>query len=248
MKASTAALKDKVKQYLFTSSISVYPQDSFQQLGKDEAAPIEQWPDGADEMKFKIELYGAGKARCEKIIQDAFPGHATIVRPGLIVGPGDFSDRFTYWPVRIDKGGEVLAPGMPEAHVQFIDARDLGAWLVKLCEEGHIGVYNATGPRDPMSMAEMLYGIKAITTAGAQFTWVDEKFLLEHEVGPWMEMPLWVPHDEESRGFQDISIAKAVAHGLTFRPLAETYPLSMSPSLSPGTSRRAWSATGKCSG
>src|SRR5262249_23459799 len=148
--------------------------------------------------------------------------HSAIIRPGLIVGPGDFSDRFTYWPARIDRGGEVLAPGAPESPVQFIDARDLGAWIIKVVEDGHVGIYNATGPRDRLSMGEMLYGIKAITTSGAQFTWVDEKFLLEQQVGPWMEMPLWIPLEEETRGFSQVSIAKALAHGLTFRCLADT--------------------------
>jgi 2'-hydroxyisoflavone reductase len=222
VRESTKVLAGKVKQYLFTSTISVYPQNSFQKPGKDETAPVEQWPEGADERKFVPANYGSGKALCEKLINEAFPGHATIVRPGLIVGPGDFSDRFTYWPVRIEKGGEVLAPGDPNSPVQFIDSRDLGNWIVTMVEDGHTGTYNATGPRDRLSMAEMLYGIKAITTSGAQFTWVDEKFLLEQKVGPWMEMPLWVPQDEDSRGFSAISIAKALAVGLTFRPLADT--------------------------
>ena len=238
---SVEVLKGKVKQYLFTSTISVYPENSFQQAGKDETAPVSPWPDGADERQFKMELYGPGKARCEQIIAEAFPGHATIVRPGLIVGPGDYSDRFTYWPVRIDKGGEVLAPGVPNSPVQFIDARDLGAWIVKMIEDGHSGTYNATGPRDRLSMAEMLYGIKAITIAGAQFTWVDEKFLLDQKVGPWMEMPLWIPQAHDSLGFSQISIERALAHGLAFRSLADTASATLAFAKTRSTTRN-WHA------
>ena len=222
MRKSTEALAGHVKHYLFTSSISVYPMNSFQKPGKDETAPVEQLAADADEEKFTMELYGAHKAKCEQILMEAMPGHATVVRPGLIVGPHDFSDRFTYWPSRADRGGEVLAPGAPDSPVQFIDARDLGEWIVQLVEDGHAGIYNATGPRTPYTMAEMLYGCKAITTSDPHFTWVDEAFLLEQQVGPWMEMPLWIPQDPENLGFSQVSIEKALAHGLKFRPFAET--------------------------
>jgi 2'-hydroxyisoflavone reductase len=222
VRGSSSALGKSVRQYLFVSTISVYPMESFERPGKDETAPVEKLPEGADEKKLTMELYGALKAKSEQVIRDAYGDHATIIRPGLIVGAGDYSDRFTYWPVRIEKGGEVLAPGSPDAKVQFIDARDLGAWIVKMVEDGHGGTYNATGPRDPLSMAEMLYGIKAITTAGAQFTWIPDDFLGKQSVGPWMEMPLWIPADPQSIGFSQLSIEKAVARGLTFRPLADT--------------------------
>ncbi|MGH7176163.1 MAG: NAD-dependent epimerase/dehydratase family protein [Tepidisphaeraceae bacterium] len=221
MRESCKVLVGNVRQYVFTSSISVYPINSFQKPGKDETAPVEQLPPGADERQFAMELYGAHKAKCEEIVMQAFPGHATVIRPGLIVGPGDYSDRFTYWPVRIDRGGEVLAPGSPDSPVQFIDARDLGQWIVQVVEDGHVGIYNATGPRTPLSMAEMLYGIKAITTSDPHFAWVDERFLAEHEVGAWMEMPLWIPQEPDSMGFSQVSNEKAVSHGLKFRSLAD---------------------------
>ncbi len=216
------AIGDSVKQYMFTSSISVYPMNSFQKPGKDETAPVEQLPPGTDETKFEMELYGAMKAKCESVAMESWPGHATVVRPGLIVGPGDYSDRFTYWPVRVDQGGEILAPGSPDAPVQFIDARDLGAFMVKLAEDGHSGIYNATGPQRPLAMAGLLYGCKAAVSNDSYFTWVPDQFCIDHGVGQWMEMPLWIADDPDSRGFSQVSVEKAVHHGLTFRPLAET--------------------------
>ncbi len=221
VRASTAALKDKCKHYLYTSSISAYPMNSFQKPGKDEEAATEPWPAGLDEKKFTMETYGAHKARSEQIVMEAFPGHATVIRPGLIVGAGDYSDRFTYWPMRADRGGEILAPGSPDAPVQFIDARDLGDWIVTMVEDGHTGIYNATGPRKPLPMAGLIYACTAIVSNDATLTWVPDQFCLEHQVGPWMEMPLWIPDEPDSRGFSQVSIEKAVAHGLTFRPVAD---------------------------
>ncbi len=145
-----------------------------------------------------------------------------MVRPGLIVGPGDSSDRFTYWPVRIHRGGEVMAPGNPTDPVQFIDCRDLGEWYVRLVEDSAIGVYNGVGPAAPMSIAEMLYGIRATTGGELSFTWVDAAFLKQHEVEEWGEMTVWVPPVGEYAGFSSSSIARAKKAGLSFRPLATT--------------------------
>src|SRR5206468_3297764 len=125
------------------SSISVYPMNSFQKPGKTEDAEVEKLPPGTDDSKFQMQLYGGFKAASEQATRDAYGKGATIIRPGLIVGPGDYSDRFTYWPLRVDKGGEVLAPPANDP-VQFIDARDLGEWVVKVVEDGHTGTYNAT--------------------------------------------------------------------------------------------------------
>ena len=145
-----------------------------------------------------------------------------MVRPGLIVGPGDYSDRFTYWPVRIHRGGEVMAPGDPTDPVQFIDCRDLGEWYIRLVEDSAIGVYNGTGPVSTLSIAEMLYGIRATTSEAVSFTWVPADFLKEHEVEEWSEMTVWLPPAGEDAGISSVSVARAVAAGLTFRPLANT--------------------------
>src|SRR5688500_18123293 len=167
--------------------------------------------------------YGQLKAYSEKFVRETYP-ESLIIRPGLIVGRLDPSDRFTYWPVRIDKGGEVMAPGNPTDPVQFIDARDLAEWTIKMIEAKETGTYNATGPDKPLTMAEMLHGMKAVTTAGAQFTWVPADFLAQQTPPgrPWRDMPVWLPHPPGSAGFSTRSVAKAVAKGLTYRPLAVT--------------------------
>ncbi len=161
--------------------------------------------------------YGPTKAMSEKIARAAFPGRTTVVRPGFIVGPGDPSDRFTYWPARIHKGGEVLAPGDGSDPVQVIDVRDLGEWIVRLVENGTFGDFNGVGPGSPLSMAEMLYGIRAVTSSTVKFTWVPIPFLQEHEVQPYSDMPIWIPGDPMST----VDNSHAIAAGLTFRPLAD---------------------------
>ena len=212
-------LKDSAGQYLFISTISVYKEESVP--GADETGALIELADPTVE-KITGETYGGLKALAEKEAEKAFPGRATIVRPGLIVGQGDNTDRFTYWPVRIARGGEVLAPGNPGDHVQFIDARDLAEFTIRLVEQKTFGTFNAVGPAHPLTIAEMLYGIKAVTTAGAQFTWVPASFLEAQKVAPWQEMPVWVPPVGEYAGFGQLSIKRALAAGLTFRSLADT--------------------------
>jgi 2'-hydroxyisoflavone reductase len=212
-------LKDSAGQYMFISTISVYKDES--QPGADESGAVIELADPTVE-QVTGETYGGLKALAEKEAEKAFPGRTTIVRPGLIVGPGDNSDRFTYWPVRIARGGEVLAPGTPNDPVQFIDARDLAEWTIRLVEQKAFGTFNGIGPAHPLTMAEMLYGIKAVTTAGAQFTWVPASFLEAQKVGPWSDMPVWIPPTGEYAGFGQRSIKKALAAGLTFRTLADT--------------------------
>ncbi len=212
-------LKGHADQYMHISTISVYSDNS--KPNADETAETIVLQDPTVE-EVTGETYGGLKALAEKEAEKAFPGKTTIVRPGLIVGAGDNSDRFSYWPARIARGGEVLAPGNPTDRVQFIDARDLGEWTIRLLEQKTYGVFDATGPRDPLTMAEMLYGIKAITTAGAQFTWVPAAFLEEQKVSAWMDMPVWVPTEGDSAGFGSRNVSKAVAAGLTFRSLADT--------------------------
>ncbi|MCH8937546.1 MAG: NAD-dependent epimerase/dehydratase family protein [Gemmatimonadetes bacterium] len=219
VRQSAELLKHSANQYMYVSSLSVIADNSI--VGSDESIPVEQLEDPTDE-ELTGGTYGARKALCEKMAQDAFGDRATVVRPGLIVGPMDVSDRFTYWPVRIDRGGEVIAPGDPTDPVQIVDVRDLSEWMIHVAEENHTGVYNATGPAWPMSIAEMLYGIRAVTNANVTFTWLDADFLQEHEVRPWRHMPTWIPPRDGREGFSRVNCSKAIGRGLTFRALAET--------------------------
>lgn len=219
-------LKGKVGHYIFISTISVYSDTS--KPGQLETGALAQY-EGADAMtetmagmRANMALYGPLKALSEREAEIQFPGISTIIRPGLIVGPGDPTDRFSYWPLRLARGGEVLAPGDGSDPVQFIDARDLAEWTVRMAESRTFGVFNATGPDYGMRTDAMLYGMRAVTTAGAQPTFVPAEFLAEHQVAPWSDMPVWVPGTGESAGFARISIARALAAGLTFRPLADT--------------------------
>jgi 2'-hydroxyisoflavone reductase len=212
------------KHYIFISTESVYPDNS--KPGADETDGLTPMPAGIDPYAVPAsearKYYGAFKAFCEGLVQQTYPGINTIIRPGLIVGPLDVSDRFTYWPYRIDKGGEVMAPGTPDDPTQIIDSRDLAEWTIRMAENHEMGIYNACGPAQPMNMAEMLYGIRAVTTAGARFTWVPAQFLAAHGVHGWRHMPVWLPPTGATAGFLAKSNARAVAKGLTFRPLAVT--------------------------
>jgi 2'-hydroxyisoflavone reductase len=226
-------LKDSAKQYVHVSTISVYDGESTSMGGERDAEPgsveedrlridedskLAMLPEGHEGEEVTGQSYGPFKVMAEQEARRAFPGMATIVRPGLIVGPGDPTDRFTYWPVRIDRGGDVLVPGDGLDSVQFIDVRDLTEWIVRLAEGGIPGTFNATGPASRLSMAEMVYGIRAATSSPVRFTWVDNDFLAEHEVQPWMHMPVWIPADRLSF----VRIDRALEKGLTFRPLAVT--------------------------
>jgi 2'-hydroxyisoflavone reductase len=221
VRQAAEALKGRARHYVFVSTISVYAANDT--AGADETAAVATTttPDSEDRARMG-ELYGPLKALSEQEAMRAFPGHATIVRPGLIVGPGDLSDRFTYWPVRVRRGGEILAPGAPTDPVQIIDARDLAEFIVRLAERGTAGVYNATGPQSRLGMAEMLGAIRGVVSTDARLTWVDADFLEAQRVQPWSEMPVWVPARGETAGFASRSIARALAAGLTFRPLADT--------------------------
>jgi 2'-hydroxyisoflavone reductase len=216
-------MKGRTKHYTFISTLSVYADNSRAGLGEDDATLA--LPAGVDpfttEAAARSRYYGPLKAFSEKLVRETYP-NSLVIRPGLIVGPLDPSDRFTYWPVRIDKGGEVMAPGNPTDPVQFIDARDLAEWTIKMIEAKETGTYNAMGPAKPLTMAEMLYGIKAVTSSGAQLTWVPADFLNEQQIRGWRHMPVWVASSPGMAGFSARSAAKAIGKGLTFRPLAVT--------------------------
>src|SRR6267143_199343 len=222
-------LKGNVERYVFISTISVYADTS--KPGTDESAPLAKY-DGPNAMKESREtiiasnyaLYGPLKALSEGEAEKWFPQKTLIIRPGLIVGPRDETDRFTYWPVRIDRGGEVLAPGSPNDPVQFIDARDLAEWTIRMAENREAGIYNATGPAKPLGIGGMLDGIKGALKSDAKFTWVSEEFLTQQKVQPWSDMPVWTGKDD---AVARTNISRAMSKGLTFRPLAETAPATL---------------------
>lgn len=214
---SAEMLKDMVGQYLYISSISAY--DSPLPLNGDEDAPLATLADPSVE-EVTGETYGGLKVLCERVVQETFGERSTVVRPGLIVGPRDQTYRFNYWVGRVARGGEVLSPGKPGDPVQFIDARDLGEWLIRLVENHTTGVFNATGPAETLGMGQFLEATCQALGADASFSWVDEDFVLAHEVQPWSELPLWIPGEEASHN--TVSVRRAIAAGLTYRPLTET--------------------------
>ena len=216
---SARVLRDAVDLYVFVSTRSVYYDTSRVPMTVD--AELFSLENTKVEPGARLP-YGLAKALSEAKVREFFPDRHLIVRPSLIVGPGDLTDRFTYWPVRIERGGEILAPGNGSDFVQVIDARDLSEWMIRLVERDVTGIYNALGPRTPWSFAEFLHGIKAVTTADARFTWVDTDFLLAHDVQPYREMPVWMPARDGREGFGRFDISREVALGLTFRPLAVT--------------------------
>ena len=219
VRASAELLAPNVRQYVFVSSISVYTATTTP--GPDESHPVAVLADPRTEVVDETS-YGALKALCEQAVEAALPGRTTNVRPGLIVGPGDPSDRFTYWPTRVAQGGEVLAPGAPTDPVQVIDVRDLAAFILTTLEKGHVGVFNASGPGDPLGIETLLTTCKTVSGSDARFTWASAEFLAAQNISAWSDMPVWVPPIEDGVGMGSISSARAIAHGLTYRPLADT--------------------------
>ncbi len=224
---AASLLRDHADQYIFISSISVYADPS--EPGLDETTALAEY-DGADPMAETMEtfqaasgrLFGPLKALSEQEAEKWFPGRTTIVRPGLIVGPGDPTDRFTYWPVRVARGGEVLAPGTPEDPVQVVDARDLSQWIIRVAEQNATGAFNATGPERPAPMGSVLGAMEPLAEEPVRFTFVDADFLSDQGVRPWSDMPAWVPPVGSSAGLLQVSNQRAVEQGLTFRPIADT--------------------------
>ena len=218
-------LQGKVRHYVFISTLSAYARTDLPGMTEDAELARYTGPDVMKETRAtllaNLELYGPLKAACEAEAEKWFPGITTIVRPTLIVGPGDDTDRFTYWPVRVARGGEVLAPPAADP-VQIIDARDLAEWTIRLGEQRAFGVFNGAGPDYELSTAAMLHGIHAAVGGAAKFAFVDQAFVEAEKIAPWAEFPAWVPGGGETAGFSRVSVAKAVAAGLTFRPLATT--------------------------
>jgi 2'-hydroxyisoflavone reductase len=220
VRASAEMLEDATEHYTFVSSVSVYADLS--QRGLDESAPVGRLGDPSIE-EITGETYGPLKALCEEAAEGAMPGRVFNVRPGLIVGPDDPTDRFTYWPRRVQRGGRVLAPGNPDQPVQVIDVRDLASWIVRAAEQRIVGVYNATGPDGVLGMRAFLdacvheAGERAKT---AEIVWVDETYLIEQGVTPFSDLPVWVPAD--SPGVFTVDVRRALANGLALRPIRDT--------------------------
>jgi 2'-hydroxyisoflavone reductase len=233
---SAAALRESAARYLFVSSISAYSGEGFH-----ETSPLQPVPDPLPDA-MTPDKYGGLKAGCEAVTNEAFGERAIIVRPGLIVGPHDPTDRFTWWPHRVALGGRVAAPGRPVRTVQFIDVRDLARWMVRVTEKNATGTFNAVGPRVPVTMQELLEECRSVSASDARFEWISEEFLAQSDVQPWKEMPLWVPEsDPHAAGFMDVPIARAIGAGLTFRSLRETVADTLDWSISRST-RHAWKA------
>jgi 2'-hydroxyisoflavone reductase len=234
VRAAAELLSDSIDRYVFISSQSVYADLSSH--GVDEAASLAKLTRAQLEEANSIDssgpasavnygkMYGGLKALCEQAVDEVLPNRVLTIRPGLIVGPDDYTDRFTYWVARVARGGEVLAPGRPERNVQFIDVRDLAEWIVRMIERNQSGVYNANGLPNSLTMERVLQECKNVSVSDASFTWVNENFLLQENVAAWSEMPLWLPEEAAPhlKGFMFIDSAKAVNAGLTFRSLTDT--------------------------
>jgi 2'-hydroxyisoflavone reductase len=221
VRAVAARLAGNVGRYQLVSTISVYPD--FGRPGIDEDAPRAVLPD-PEVQTVDGSTYGGLKALCEDAALAAFGARCLIARPGLLVGPHDPTERFTWWVRRVALGGDVIAPGDPAAPVQFIDARDAAGWLLKTAEAGTGGTFNLTGPvrapAQPLTMGEFLATACEVLAPAARLHWLDEGFLLGQGVVPWTELPVWVPSD--SAGIHQVDIRRAVASGLSCRPLAAT--------------------------
>jgi len=218
VRQSVELLSGAVEHYTFVSTCSVYSDLGSGRVAED--GTLHEPPaDSGDVM----EHYGGLKVGCERAVDERFPDRSVVPRPGLIVGPYDLTDRFTYWVRRIADGGRVLAPGSPDAEVELIDVRDLATWMIDMTESQRTGIYNTVGPNRVLTMGEMLETCRDAAGSDADIVWVDESFLLERGVQPWTELPVWLPSsDPEAGGFSTFDASKAIAEGLTFRPLTET--------------------------
>lgn len=218
-------LKDAAERYAFVSSMSVYADSATRNA--DESTEVETMPDEVADaittLPYDMRYFGAVKARCEAAAERHFPGRALVYRPGLLVGPRDFSHRFTYWPYRVRNGGEVLAPGAPDHAVQFIDVRDLAAFMTRLAANDTAGTFNVNGPIEgSRTIGQTLNACKDVTNSDATFTWADSDWLAANGVAMWGHMPVWIPPTDELAGFHTRNIDKAKRAGLTARPLSDT--------------------------
>ncbi|AST91510.1 NAD-dependent dehydratase [Sutcliffiella cohnii] len=229
----TKMLADKIDHYTYISSISVYKDWAVNNI--DESYDVQTLSDDqVNEIGYGTseqinEHYGALKARCEQTAEQNLPNKTFSIRAGLLVGPHDYTDRFTYWVERIQKGGKVFVPGRKDRPLQWIDARDLASWIVKKVDEKVTGVYNVTGPAEMLTMENFLKACIEVTNSSSQLIWADEQFVTQKEIAPWSQLPLWIPETTPLPGQKEpwigtftININKALHLGLTFRPIEET--------------------------
>jgi 2'-hydroxyisoflavone reductase len=220
VRMSAELLASQIERYIFISTLSVYAH--LNTPGVEEDAPLASIEDESTD-EVTGETYGPLKALCERTLLELLPAQALLLRPGLIVGPYDPTDRFTYWVLRVARGGEILVPGPPDRPIQFIDARDLAEWILRLADDGTTGVFNAIGPAERLTMRQFLGICQQAGQSETSFIWVEESFLLEQGVEPWSQMPLWIPTtDSNLRYIFQVSNTKAGSKGLAFRPVAET--------------------------
>ncbi len=215
---SAQVLSDRTDIYVFISTISVFA--SFEKEGLSEDDPVGSLDDETVE-EITSDTYGPLKALCEAAVQDEISGRALIIRPGLIVGPHDPTDRFTYWVRRSAQGGDILAPAPPDQNVQFIDARDLASWTLDMIEAGQTGIFNATGPEKPLTLGKLLQTCCDFSEVGARLIWVDETTLLDAGIEPWSQLPMWLPGPENA-GLMAVDCTRAISAGLRFRSLKTT--------------------------
>jgi 2'-hydroxyisoflavone reductase len=233
VRASAEILANSVDRYVFISSLSVYADVAVP--GVDETSPLMTLTEEQLQRANAIDtsgqvsamtyddLYGGLKVLCEQAIEETMPNRSLILRPGLIVGAGDYTDRFTYWVVRVARGGEVLAPGNPDRYLQFIDVCDLAEWVLNRIEAKATGVYNVNGMPSQLTMKTFLEQCKAVSKSDARFMWVSDEFLMQKQVAPWSEVPLWIPDEmSEFKGFMFINCSQAFMTGLKLRPVSQT--------------------------
>jgi 2'-hydroxyisoflavone reductase len=219
VKLSVDLLKDHVRHYIFVSSISVY--GTFPKPGLDEDDSVARPPDPKIE-EVNGKTYAGLKAGCEQVVEGAFGSRSTIVRPHIVVGPGDSTDRFTYWPVRVARGGQVLAPGSPSDPLQFIDVRDLAAFMRRCAEVRPPGRFNACTPPGVHTMGELLETSKRVSGSNATFAWADADFIQKNGMMEKGEIPVWLAPNSPLAGAMLVSSARAVAQGLRFRDIETT--------------------------
>ncbi len=217
VRQSAELLKDAVSRYVFISTISVY--DDLSETGITEDSKLAELKGDVEE-EVTGETYGPFKVECEKVVQEVYGDRALIIRPGLIVGPHDHSDRFTYWVMRTNREGTIVTP-KGDWNVQFIDVRDLAEWTVKMSQDEKSGVYNATGPDFDLTFRALLDRCQKVLGKNPEIIEVDHEFLSQYDVKPWSDIPLWMPGDEAS-GVFEVNILKAMEEGLVFRRLEET--------------------------